>query len=155
MTSPNLKTIIITVCIAALGYLVLAFALSASAFSSPLSFALGALITGIALVLANSNSSGSTTSSNTEDADTKTLYVGNLPYRANEHMVKELFEQHGTVFSVRLLKDKHTGKRRGFGFVEVAMNDASAMISKLNDNEYQERTLKVREAKQKQDGNDE
>ncbi|WP_462156646.1 RNA recognition motif domain-containing protein [Pseudoalteromonas sp. GB56] len=155
MTSPNLKTIIITVCIAVLGYLVLAFALSASALSSSLAFALGALITGIALVLTNSNNAGSSSSSDTVDADTKTLYVGNLPYRANEHMVKELFEQYGTVFSVRLLKDKHTGKRRGFGFVEVAMNDANAMISKLNDNEYQERTLKVREAKQKQDSNDE
>jgi len=152
MTSPNLKTIIITVCIAVVGYLVLAFALSASAISSSLSFALGALISGIVLVLANTKGN----ESNTSDAvtDTMTLYVGNLPYRANEHMVKELFEQHGTVMSVRLLKDKHTGKRRGFGFVEVALNDANKMISKLNDNEYQDRTLKVREAKQKQENNE-
>ncbi|MFY8275469.1 RNA recognition motif domain-containing protein [Pseudoalteromonas sp. SSDWG2] len=153
MTSPTLKTIIITVCIAVLGYILLEFALSASTLSSSISFALGALIAGIALQLAAGANSG--TVAGEESADSKTLYVGNLPYRANEHMVKELFEEHGTVFSVRLLKDKHTGKRRGFGFVEVANKDAAKMINKLNDNEYQERTLKVREAKQKQDGNEE
>ncbi|WP_105213152.1 MULTISPECIES: RNA recognition motif domain-containing protein [unclassified Pseudoalteromonas] len=152
MTSANLKTIIITVCSAVLGYVLLAFVLSTSSLSAPLAFALGAALTGILLLVLN----GKSNSAAAEEAatDTKTLYVGNLPYRANEHMVKELFEQHGMVFSVRLLKDKHTGKRRGFGFVEVALKDADLMINQLNDKEYQERTLKVREAKQKQD-NDE
>ncbi|WP_105200391.1 RNA recognition motif domain-containing protein [Pseudoalteromonas sp. T1lg10] len=152
MTSANLKTIIITVCSAVLGYVLLAFVLSTPSLSAPLAFALGAALTGILLLVLN----GKSNSAAAEEAatDTKTLYVGNLPYRANEHMVKELFEQHGMVFSVRLLKDKHTGKRRGFGFVEVALKDADLMINQLNDKEYQERTLKVREAKQKQD-NDE
>ncbi|SUP08841.1 RNA-binding protein [Vibrio mimicus] len=44
---------------------------------------------------------------------TKTLYVGNLPYKANESHVKELFAEYGEVFAVRLMKDKRTGKRRG------------------------------------------
>ncbi|MEM0516580.1 RNA-binding protein [Pseudoalteromonas sp. YIC-827] len=149
MTSANLKTIIISVCSAVLGYVLLAFVLPTSSLSAPLAFALGAASTGILLLVLNGKSDGTAT----EEAatDTRTLYVGNLPYRANEHMVKELFEQHGMVFSVRLLKDKHTGKRRGFGFVEVALKDADLMINQLNDKEYQERTLKVREAKQKQD----
>lgn len=62
-----------------------------------------------------------------------------------------LFEEQGKVFNVRLLKDKNTGKRRGFGFVEMAESDADNAITKLNDSEFQQRTLKVREAKQKQD----
>ncbi|KKO44636.1 RNA-binding protein [Arsukibacterium ikkense] len=83
--------------------------------------------------------------------DTATLYVGNLPYRANEDAVKELFANYGAVKNVRLMKDRQTGRRRGFGFVEVAAKDAAKMINKLNDFEFQERTLKVREAKERQD----
>ena len=85
---------------------------------------------------------------------TTTLYVGNLPYRANEEAVKELFQRFGNVINVRLMKDRQTGRRRGFGFVEVAANDSSKMISKLNDFNFQERTLKVREAKERQDNDD-
>lgn len=86
---------------------------------------------------------------NTEKVDSRTLYVGNLPYRANETAVRELFSEHGTVHSVRLMKDKHTGKRRGFGFVEMASKDLDKAIEALNDTEFQQRTLKVREAKER------
>ena len=86
--------------------------------------------------------------------ETTTLYVGNLPYRANEDAVKELFQRFGIVINVRLMKDRQTGRRRGFGFVEVAAKDGSKMIQKLNDFNFQERTLKVREAKERQDNDD-
>ena len=86
--------------------------------------------------------------------ETTTLYVGNLPYRANEDAVKELFQRFGIVVNVRLMKDRQTGRRRGFGFVEVAAKDGSKMIQKLNDFNFQERTLKVREAKERQDNDD-
>ena len=151
MTSPNLKAIIISVSIAVLGFLILQFAVPQLQLSPAVTFALGAILAGFAPLAFSPSPQHDAVDADV--TDTKTLYVGNLPYRANEHMVKELFEQHGTVFSVRLLKDKHTGKRRGFGFVEVALKDADKIIDKLNDNEYQERTLKVREAKQKQEGN--
>ncbi|MGR5423048.1 RNA recognition motif domain-containing protein [Vibrio campbellii] len=81
--------------------------------------------------------------SNTEPS-TKTLYVGNLPYKANESHVRDLFAQYGQVYAVRLMKDKRTGKRRGFGFVVMAAEDAEPAIAKLNEKEYMERTLKVR-----------
>ncbi|NVD08140.1 RNA-binding protein [Vibrio sp. JPW-9-11-11] len=80
----------------------------------------------------------------TKDPATKTLYVGNLPYKANESHVKDLFAKHGEVFAVRLMKDKRTGKRRGFGFVVVAATDAQATIDALNEQDYMQRTLKVR-----------
>jgi RNA recognition motif-containing protein len=69
-----------------------------------------------------------------------------LPYRANEKNVRDLFDEHGKVLNVRLMKDKRTGKRRGFGFVVVAAEDADKVISALNDAEYMQRTLKVRVA---------
>ena len=83
--------------------------------------------------------------------ETCTLYVGNLPYRANEIAVRELFTEQGQVLSVRLMKDKATGKRRGFGFVEMPVADAAKAIAALNDKEYQQRTLKVRGANDKRD----
>lgn len=83
--------------------------------------------------------------------ETCTLYVGNLPYRANDIAVRELFAEQGQVLSVRLMKDKATGKRRGFGFVEMPVADAAKAIAALNDKEYQQRTLKVREANDKRD----
>ena len=77
----------------------------------------------------------------------ETLYVGNLPYRANENDVKTLFEQFGEVKSVRLMKDKKTGKRRGFGFVVMDSKEGlNKAISELNNAEFGQRTLKVREA---------
>ncbi|WP_448549613.1 RNA recognition motif domain-containing protein [Thalassotalea fusca] len=91
---------------------------------------------------------------NNDNGDIKTLYVGNLPYRANEGAVRELFSAYGNVHSVRLMKDKNTGKRRGFGFVEMAASDVDNAIDKLNDSEFQQRTLKVREAKERPEKND-
>lgn len=78
---------------------------------------------------------------------TMTLYVGNLPYRVHEGEVKELFGEYGPVNSVRLVRDRKTGRRKGFGFVEMSEAGAQKAMGKLNDYTFQERTLKVREAK--------
>lgn len=125
-----------------------------------LAFAAGVLVCGILVpILVDIKNSAKSTdevkstdiSSTSFQGESATLYVGNLPYRANEDAVKELFSRFGTVINVRLMKDRQTGRRRGFGFVEVAAADANKMISKLNDFEFQERTLKVREARERQD----
>lgn len=91
----------------------------------------------------------STASASTAEEARQTLYVGNLPYRANESVVRELFEKYGVVTSVRLVKDKQTGRRRGFGFVTMDEKGAAKAMTALNDEEFQERVLKVREAKEK------
>ena len=104
-------------------------------------FAAGAIIVGLVNSL--------TGSSEESAASTTTLYVGILTYHDNEGSVGDLFSEYGTVFSVRLLSDKQTGKRRGFGFVEVASNDSQKVIDTLNDFEFQERMLKVRLANDK------
>ena len=88
----------------------------------------------------------------TPNGDLTTLYIGNLAYKVPEKVIKSHFEQYGYVDSVRLMKDRRSGKRKGFGFVEVGAQDAQRMINNLNDTEFSERTLKVRLAKEK--GND-
>ncbi len=135
------RTAIISIAVAAVGFIV--FFVTKSALPAAYAFPIGAIITGILIQLSSSSSS------TTQSVKTKTLYVGNLPYRANETSVRTLFAEHGQVLSVRLMKDKHTGKRRGFGFVEMPQADALKAIAALNDAEYQQRTLKVREANER------
>jgi RNA recognition motif-containing protein len=79
----------------------------------------------------------------------KKVYVGNLPFTATEDEVRELFAQHGAVHSVRLISDRDTGRPRGFGFVE--MEDVSAAIAALNGAEFGGRTLRVDEAKPREE----
>ncbi|HCH4655780.1 TPA: RNA-binding protein [Vibrio parahaemolyticus] len=114
-----------------------------SQFAIPpaLSFLIGVAATAFLFSFSSQTPSMQPTES---DPSTKTLYVGNLPYKANESHVRDLFAEYGQVFAVRLMKDKRTGKRRGFGFVVMAASDAEPAIAKLNEREYMERTLKVR-----------
>ncbi|MBU1311550.1 MAG: RNA-binding protein [Gammaproteobacteria bacterium] len=148
-----------TLALAVLAYLGFAF-LPEFALAQEIFVVIGVLAAGILVpVLVDvkeRNATASTAPSAAADykGDTTTLYVGNLPYRANEDAVKELFQRFGVVINVRLMKDRQTGRRRGFGFVEVAAKDGSKMIQKLNDFNFQERTLKVREAKERQDNDD-
>ncbi|MDT0596512.1 RNA recognition motif domain-containing protein [Glaciecola petra] len=85
-----------------------------------------------------------------EDNNIATLYIGNLAYKANEQTVQEHFENIGFVKSVRLVKDKKTGRRKGFGFIEVAAKDQPKFIKKFNDSIFMERNLIVRLANDKQ-----
>ena len=76
------------------------------------------------------------------------LYVGGLPYSTTEADLKELFSEHGTVESVRVITDRETGRSKGFGFVEMSsQEEAEAAIEKLNDSDLEGRTLVVNEAK--------
>ncbi|MGO4891887.1 RNA recognition motif domain-containing protein [Flavobacterium sp. W21_SRS_FM6] len=119
------------------------------ALSPAISIALGIIIGGIATVLLTQLKSASTGVETAHVSELSTLYVGNLPYRANEQAVQEHFELHGVVNSVRLMKDRRTGKRKGYGFVEMDAKGADKAIKNLNDSVFQERTLKVRLAKDK------
>lgn len=87
---------------------------------------------------------------NTTPGDVSTLYVGNLAYKANEKLVQEHFETVGAIKSVRLVKDKKTGRRKGFGFIEIAASDEDMFISKMNETEFMERNIIVRPANEKQ-----
>ncbi len=76
------------------------------------------------------------------------LYVGGLPYSVTDGQLQELFADHGTVESARVIADKFTGQSRGFGFVEMGSGEeAQKAIQALNSTELEGRTLVVNEAK--------
>ena len=78
------------------------------------------------------------------------IYVGNLPFSADESAVRALFAAHGTVDSVALITDRDTGQPRGFGFVEMTSNsEAARAIQTLNGHQMDGRALKVNEAQPK------
>ena len=77
----------------------------------------------------------------------KTIYVGNLPFSCSETEVRDFFSQHGTVQSIKLIYDRETGKPRGFGFIEIEMEDADDKIQQLNGISFGGRNLRVNEAK--------
>ncbi len=82
------------------------------------------------------------------------LYVGNLPFSADEEQVRELFSQKGrTVQEVRLVTDRDTGRPRGFGFVEMGSSEeADGAIRDLNGFDFGGRSLTVNEARERTSG---
>jgi RNA recognition motif-containing protein len=82
------------------------------------------------------------------------LYVGNLPYAATEDDLKTHFSQAGTVTSVALIKDRATGRAKGFGFVEMSTNDeAQKAISMFNGQDFMGRSITVNVARPPEDRN--
>jgi RNA recognition motif-containing protein len=76
------------------------------------------------------------------------LYVGNLPYTTNEDDLQGLFGEVGAVESVNVMRDRETGRARGFAFVEMATEaDAQNAIEKLHDRPFGGRNLTVNEAR--------
>ncbi len=79
------------------------------------------------------------------------LYVGNLPFSADEDSVRQLFgENNRTVTEVKLITDRDTGRPRGFGFVEMGtQEDADGAIRDLDGFQMEGRALKVNEARER------
>jgi cold-inducible RNA-binding protein len=83
----------------------------------------------------------------------KNIFVGNLDFGATEESVRALFEEYGAVERVSVLKDRDTGRSRGFGFVEMTNADeADRAINALNGFNFGGRALNVNEARPKGDG---
>ena len=82
------------------------------------------------------------------------LYVGNLPFSADEDQVRELFGQNErSVTEVKLITDRDTGRPRGFGFVEMgSQEDAEGAIRDLNGFSMDGRDLTVNEARERTQG---
>ena len=79
----------------------------------------------------------------------KTIYIDNLPFSVSEEKVRDLFSREGTVYSVKLINDRETGKSRGFGFVKMEHNEAISAIRAFNGTEFGGRTLLVNEARER------
>jgi len=77
------------------------------------------------------------------------LYVGNLPFTAQEDEIRNLFSTYGEVLSVALISDRETGRPRGFGFVEMNESGARSAIEALDGKDFQGRSLRVNEARER------
>ena len=80
------------------------------------------------------------------------IYVGNLAYAVGSDQLRALFAPHGTVASADVVMDRDTGQSKGFGFVEMSTDaEARAAIAALDGTERDGRSLKVNEAKPRED----
>lgn len=76
------------------------------------------------------------------------LFVGSLPWSVDDDALRETFEEHGNVVSAKIVKDRETGRSRGFGFVEMENpSEASSAIKALNDSQLNGRNIVVNEAR--------
>jgi RNA recognition motif-containing protein len=81
------------------------------------------------------------------------LFVGNLPYDTQEEELQQLFVNFGGTHSVKVIKDKYTGRSRGFAFVEMMnQEDAQRAIDDLNGHQLGERHIVVNAAKNQDPG---
>lgn len=78
------------------------------------------------------------------------IFLGNLSYNVDEDDILGIFEEYGAVKSAKIIKDRETGKSKGFGFVEM-LDDESAKkaIRELHEGELDGRNIIVNEAKPK------
>lgn len=78
------------------------------------------------------------------------IYVGNLAYTVEDEELNDVFTEYGSVESARVLKDRESGRSRGFGFVKMPnREEAERAIEALNDSDLQGRPLRVREAEER------
>jgi RNA recognition motif-containing protein len=80
------------------------------------------------------------------------VYVGNLGYDVTEEELQQLFNAHGQVESVSMIRDRDTNRSKGFAFVEMpSSTEAQAAIQALNEKEFHERRLTVNEARPREE----
>jgi RNA recognition motif-containing protein len=81
------------------------------------------------------------------------IYVGNVNFKTSDESLKELFEEFGEVLSAKIIRDKYSGRSKGFGFVEM-VNDEEALeaINALNGQEIEHKNIVVSEARPKVEG---
>ncbi|MBE6299117.1 MAG: RNA-binding protein [Bacteroidales bacterium] len=78
------------------------------------------------------------------------IYVGNLNFRVKEPQLQEAFEAFGEVTLVKIVRNKETGRSKGFGFVEMSDDDkARTAIESLNNSEFEGRRMIVSQARPK------
>lgn len=81
----------------------------------------------------------------------KKVYVGNLSFDTTEEQVSEMFAQYGMVDSIAMITDRDSGRFRGFCFVEMEDSAANVAINALNDTDMDGRTLRVNEARPREE----
>ena len=80
------------------------------------------------------------------------LFVGNLPWSVGDDELAQIFTPHGDVQSARVITDRDTGRSRGFGFVEIEVDDVSAVIRATDGQDFNGRPLRVNESEDRNRG---
>lgn len=81
------------------------------------------------------------------------IFIGSLPFSLEEAELREFFEEYGEVTSAKIIKDKISGRSKGFGFVEMSNDEqAQQAIDKLNGAEVDGRKIVVNKAEEKKEG---
>ncbi len=80
------------------------------------------------------------------------LFVGNLPWSVGDDELARIFTPHGDVQSARVITDRDTGRSRGFGFVEIEVDDVSAVIRATDGQDFNGRPLRVNESEDRNRG---
>jgi cold-inducible RNA-binding protein len=78
------------------------------------------------------------------------LYVGNFPYSVDEAQLREMFSAYGDIQDIALIKDRETGRSKGFAFITFASQQAAEKALALNGKEVDGRALKVNMAQEKE-----
>jgi len=146
------KVIAHAIAFSAVGYLLVEFVgfgiKENGALASAVSLFIGVL--GAAFLFANIEKPApreKTARKNNADASrVMSIFVGNLAYKVRGRQLAALFEPFGTIQSLRIVKDRETGKAKGFGFIEMSERDALKAIAELDNSEFFGRNLKVSEA---------
>lgn len=82
----------------------------------------------------------------------KKLYVGNLSHSVDDHELEKMFGQYGRLISANVITDHHSGRSKGFGFVEMSSaKEADAAISALNGKDFDGKSLTVNEARPREE----
>lgn len=82
----------------------------------------------------------------------KKLFVGSLPWGVDDAQLSQIFSQAGTVVSAQVVKDRETGRSRGFGFVEMSTDEeAQAAVSNLNGTDVEGRKIVVNIARPREE----
>jgi len=147
------KIIGVSVVVAAVGYLVVFVANLGLAENGPLAIAVGlfvGFIGGAVFILkalsVSPDGKAKPAPSASHPSQQVSIFVGNLAYKVRGRQLAELFEPYGEIKSIRIVKDRETGKGKGFGFVDMNGPDAMRAIKQLDGSELYGRTLKVCEA---------
>jgi len=75
------------------------------------------------------------------------IYIGNLHEKIEDIHLKEAFQDYGTVHSAKVIKDRYTGRSRGFGFIEMPDNkEAIKAINTLNNGTWEGKKISVKKA---------
>jgi len=155
---PGGKKVVVSVVLAIIGFILVVGFSTAGAIGVALGLAIGAFIGPKlhAFKMAPKpkpkpkkpahKASPATVENSVGDSEILSVFVGNLAFKVRGRQLAELFEPFGPIESIRIVKDRNTGRGKGFGFVDMKGSAARAAIAELDGSEFFGRVLKVSEA---------